>query len=464
VIRNQSTTRSSNFSSQTTYENVHFMASGPADSKEDDLEKTIKLIMEHVEKEAKKEEMKRMQQAAHESKAEKQRVVNLPSLIKADNEIMLRSKKAANDVLGIKNDEENEHLEELVSVTNDSKNLLDRVMSTATNLFPFFVLSFAIIGLKKPNTLLWVNRGQLIPLMLSAVMMAMGMTLKTEDFTRVLSIKASNEQETTITAIPVGIICQYVIMPLTAFLIGSATLLPQNPAAFLGLVLVGCSPGGTASNLVSLIAKADVALSVILTSFSTIMASVLTPVLAKTLVGSAVSISGWVLCKATAQVVLVPVALGMIIREKLPKIADFVGRFASFAGVLLVSLLCGGVVAQNAGMAVAGSSNILSTIVFSVLGLHGVGFALGYLASKKLFGLSEKVSRTICIETGMQNSALAVVLARSVIGNDPALASIVSLACLPGAFSATVHSCLGSALAVFWRWQDRQCNISKATE
>ena len=288
----------------------------------------------------------------------------------------------------------------------------------------------------------------------------MGMTLKTEDFTRVLS----QNNETSIRAIPAGIACQYIIMPLAAFLIGSAVLLPQNPAAFLGLVLVGCSPGGTASNLVSLIAKADVALSVILTSLSTVMASVLTPLLVKVLVGSAVSISGWALSKATAQVVLAPVILGMVVREKLPKVADVVGVYASFAGVLLVSLLCGGVVAQNAAIAIHSSPNVLKTIILSVLGLHGMGFAAGYLASKKFFGLSEKVSRTICIETGMQNSALAVVLARSVIGNDPALASIVSLACLPGAISATVHSCLGSTLAVFWRWLDRRYGSSSPTE
>jgi len=287
----------------------------------------------------------------------------------------------------------------------------------------------------------------------------MGMTLQTDDFARVLKSKdsdSSDDDETSIAAIPVGILCQYLIMPLTAFLIGSATLLPSHPAAFLGLVLVGCSPGGTASNLVALIAKADVALSVILTSVSTIMASILTPLLVKTLVGSAVSISGWTLCKATAQVVLLPVALGMLVREKIPKFADFVGRYASFAGVLLVSLLCGGVVAQNAAMAIENSSNILGKIIVSVLGLHTVGFGVGYLASKKLFGMPERVARTISIETGMQNSALAVVLARSVMGSDPSAAAMVSLACLPGAFSATVHSCLGSALAVFWRWLDNR--------
>ena len=289
-------------------------------------------------------------------------------------------------------------------------------------------------------------------------MMAMGMTLRTQDFARILrkSNKSNDSDETSIAAIPAGISCQYIIMPLAAFLIGSVTLLPQYPAAFFGLVLVGCSPGGTASNLVALIAKADVALSVILTSVSTILASILTPLLVKTLVGSAVSISGWTLCKATAQVVLLPVVLGMLVREKLPKLAQVVSRYASFAGVVLVSLLCGGVVAQNASMAVGNSSKLLWQIVASVLGLHTIGFSVGYLASKKVFGLPERVARTISIETGMQNSALAVVLARSVLGADPATASLVGMACLPGALSATAHSCLGSGLAVFWRWTDRR--------
>ncbi len=155
--------------------------------------------------------------------------------------------------------------------------------------------------------------------------------------------------------------------------------------------------------------------------------------------------------------VLLPVLLGMIIREKIPKLANFVGRYASFAGVILVSLLCGGVVAQNAALAAstAGVDGIMMKIVASVLGLHTIGFGVGYLASKKIFKLPEQVARTISIETGMQNSALAVVLARSVVaGTGADAASLVSLACLPGALSATAHSCLGSALAVVWRFKD----------
>lgn len=343
-----------------------------------------------------------------------------------------------------------------------SKNsTIDQVLSTLTTGFPFFVLSSAILGMLKPKTLTWVNNGEIIPLMLAAVMTAMGMTLRREDFTRIFSLSKDpkNPQSSDLSAIPAGLMCQYLIMPFAAFTIGSVLLLPQHPSAFLGLLLVGCSPGGTASNLVALIAKADVALSVVLTTLSTILASVLTPLLVKTLVGSNISVSGWLLCKATARVVLLPVALGMIVRDRLPKLADTVSRYAPFTGVLLVSLLCGGVVAQNSALALSGGcgSGILLKIVLGVFALHSLGFGVGYLASKHLFGLKENVSRTISIETGMQNSALAVVLARSVVGAD-STSAFLATACLPGAFSATVHSCLGSALAVYWRWRDGNSN------
>lgn len=241
-------------------------------------------------------------------------------------------------------------------------------------------------------------------------------------------------------------------------------LLPSHAATFLGLILVGCSPGGTASNLVSLIAKADVALSVILTSASTLLASVLTPLLVKVLIGSTIAISGRMLCKATAQVILGPILLGMTIRKVLPKLADLSSKYAPFAGVLLVSLLCGGVVAQNAAIFLSGGADtaIIRKIILSVLGLHTIGFGFGYFMPRKVFGLSERTSRTISIETGMQNSALAVVLAKSVVSamEEPTNA-IMSLAMLPGAMSATAHSCLGSALAVYWRFVDASSSSTK---
>lgn len=193
------------------------------------------------------------------------------------------------------------------------------------------------------------------------------------------------------------------------------------------------------------------ALSVLLTACSTILASAVTPLLTKFIVGSTISISGKSLCIATAKVVLAPVIIGILVNEKMPRLSRWVSRFTPFASVLLVSLICGGVVANNsammlgAGAAAAGAMSLPGLVLLSVFLTHSLGFAAGYSVPSML-GYSEKTSRTISIETGMQNSALAVVLAKSV-GADP-------LSYLPGAFSATVHSCLGSALAAYWRLLD----------
>jgi BASS family bile acid:Na+ symporter len=266
-------------------------------------------------------------------------------------------------------------------------------------------------------------------------------------------------------------------MPFAAWAIGRTFLLPQalataatsaaggdqvRSALFLGLCLVGCSPGGTASNLVTLIANADVALSVILTACSTMLAVVATPVLVKFLVGSNIAISGLALVIATAKVVLLPVLAGMILNDRAPVLAKRMSRFTPFASVLLVAVICGGVVAQNAPLllqstateSAASASVGLPVIVGSVLLLHTLGFAAGYVIPKFGFGRSETSARTISIEVGMQNSALAVVLARS-IGAHP-------LASLPGALSATVHSCLGSMLAAYWRRQESKSSVLKA--
>lgn len=344
---------------------------------------------------------------------------------------------------------------EATTSTASSGNKLDEILSRLTSLFPLFVLSSAVLGLLRPSSLAWVNRGQLISLMLSAVMMGTGMTLSKKDFENVL---VDNP-----VSVPAGVLCQFGIMPLTAFAVGRAALLRSDPsvgpALFLGLVLVGCSPGGTASNLVSLIAGADVALSVLLTACSTLLASAVTPVLAKLLAGSAVRVSGKALCVATSRVVLLPVALGMALNANAPKLSAATSRFAPFASVLLVSLICGGVVAENAPSLMTSSAAslgggggtgalLLPRIALSVLALHAVGFAAGYAVPKFGLRFPERTSRTMSIETGMQNSALAVVLARS-IGAHPS-------ASLPGALSATVHSCLGSVLAARWRYADRK--------
>ena len=334
-------------------------------------------------------------------------------------------------------------------------NKLDSVLSQLTSAFPIFVLLSAIAGFLAPSTLQWVNNGNLISFMLASVMLGTGMTLEKKDFTEVLVDNFAS--------VPSGVLCQFIIMPASAYGVGRTLLLKKDPilgpVLFLGLALVGCSPGGTASNLVSLIAKADVALSVLLTSCSTILASVVTPLLVKLLVGSTVEVSGMTLCSATARVVLVPVILGMVLNAKAPGFSRTLSRFTPFASVLLVALICGGVVSKNASellcSSAASSPSLLPWIIGSVLSLHVIGFLVGYLVPRFGLGYSEKTARTISIETGMQNSALAVVLAQS-IGANP-------LAALPGALSATAHSCLGSILAAYWRFTDSRRSVDDST-
>ena len=248
---------------------------------------------------------------------------------------------------------------------------------------------------------------------------------------------------------------------------------PSNKHTF-RQALVGCCPGGTASNLVTLIAGADVALSVILTTCSTLLASAVTPLLTKLIVGNAIPVCGMTLCVACAKVVLMPVTLGVMLNEYLPQVCKSVSRWTPFASVLLVSLICGGVVSNNSGMMSMGLNNAAATaattsaslllsggggmllsslparILLSVILTHTLGFMAGYFVPKRIFGYSERTARTISIETGMQNSALAIVLAKS-MGADP-------VSYLPGALSATAHSCLGSGLATFWRMIDNKKN------
>jgi BASS family bile acid:Na+ symporter len=154
------------------------------------------------------------------------------------------------------------------------------------------------------------------------VMLGTGMTLERSDFTTIISSRSRRS------SIPVGVLCQFLLMPLSACVVGRSLLLPYRDATgerlgrhlFLGLALVGCSPGGTASNLVTLIAGADVALSVLLTACSTVLASAVTPLLTKLIVGNAVPVSGMALCAACAKVVLAPVALGVMLNEYVPRL------------------------------------------------------------------------------------------------------------------------------------------------
>jgi BASS family bile acid:Na+ symporter len=301
-----------------------------------------------------------------------------------------------------------------------------RWLDAATNVFPIWTILASLVGIMRPETFLWFT--PYITPALAATMLAMGMTLTVGDFKNVMKTPST---------ILLGFIAQFSIMPFTAYSI--AKLFKLGPELSAGLILVGCAPGGTASNIVTMIAKADVPLSVLMTMCSTVAAIFLTPFLTTKLVGNLATINAMDLVLSTVNVVFLPVLLGVGINTAVPSVARKVSRVTPPIGVTLVALICGCIQALN-------HANYTSMLPFRLVGavstLHLFGFGLGYLLAKST-GVDEAKARTISIETGMQNSALAVVLAKHF--PNPLLSG------LPGAFSATIHSTIGSILAAFWR-------------
>ncbi|HEX8873500.1 MAG TPA: bile acid:sodium symporter family protein [Nitrosospira sp.] len=299
-------------------------------------------------------------------------------------------------------------------------------------LFPLWMILSGAAALSWPETLMPMNQGSLVVLLLAFIMLCMGLTLTFEDFRRIANMPR---------AVAIGFAAQYSIMPLLGWSVAQALELPPHFA--IGLILVGCCPGGTASNLVTYIAGADVALSVVMTVCSTLAAVVLTPLLTQFYAGAMVPVDAWLLFEQTLKVVIIPVVLGVLLNRWAPRLVASVMPVAPLLSVIGICLIC-------AVMFAAHSSAILThglELVIAVALLHGGGFLLGYYFAR-VFGYQHQSARTISIEVGMQNSGLAIVLAKQAF-------PLLPLAPVVGAVSAVMHSLLGSVLAVLWRIRPR---------
>ena len=302
-----------------------------------------------------------------------------------------------------------------------------RLLLEAANWFPAWVLGAALLALWHPPLFAWFS-GPWIVWGLAVVMLGMGLTLSVEDFAAVLRMPR---------AVALGFAAQYTIMPLLGW--GVAKLLALPPAFAVGLILVACCPGGTASNVVTYLARANVALSVVMTMCSTLAAVVMTPLLTQWLAGAYVPVDAAGIFLTTAQVVLAPVLIGLLLHHKAPRFTAFVLPAGPLLSVVVISLIVGAIMAQNAE-AIFTYGAVLLLAVFL---LHGGGFGLGY-AVAKLTRCEEAVARTISIEVGMQNSGLGAVLAKTRFAAEP-------LTAVPSALSSVCHSLLGSLLAGWWR-------------
>uniref|UniRef100_A0A1D2A3A2 Uncharacterized protein n=1 Tax=Auxenochlorella protothecoides TaxID=3075 RepID=A0A1D2A3A2_AUXPR len=299
-----------------------------------------------------------------------------------------------------------------------------------TNAFPVFVVGAAVLGLMRPASFDWF-RAEYVTAGLAATMLGMGLTLTFEELRQVLSRPRQ---------IAVGFVLQYTIMPGSAYLISRLVSLPLDHV--IGLCLVGSCPGGTASNVVTFLAGADVTLSVAMTAASTLGAVVMTPTMTGLTLGTLVPVDGPALLLSTLQVVLGPVLLGTALNSCFPRAVAAVAPACALSAVAVIALICGRVIAANAAAVLAAGPRLL----LAVAALHGLGFALGYFLSR-LVGVPERAARTNSIEVGMQNSALGAVLATAHFSAHP-------LAAVPCAISACMHSVMGSLLAAYWRGRD----------
>ena len=289
------------------------------------------------------------------------------------------------------------------------------------------VLAAALLALIFPNVLQQI-RPTFINYLLGVVMFGMGLTLNLTDFKIVFS-----RPKDVIT----GCLAQFTIMPLLAWVL--ATVFRLDEALALGVVLVGCCPGGTASNVITYLAKGDLALSVGMTAVSTLLAPLLTPLLTWALAGKTVDVDVAGMLLSILWVVILPIVVGLTVKWIWPKFTEKATDYLPAVSSIAIALIVAIVIGANASKLMAGGLVIIVVVV-----LHNLcGLSLGYLIGRML-GLSEPKKRAISIEVGMQNSGLASSLATIHFAAYP-------LATIPGAIFSVWHNISGAMVAYLYR-------------
>jgi BASS family bile acid:Na+ symporter len=306
--------------------------------------------------------------------------------------------------------------------------------------FPLWISGASLIALFYPAAFSWFITGQIewngaevelhaggfVTPGLQIIMLAMGLTLQLEDFRAALEQKAWAL---------LGVVLQFTIMPALGFALGH--LFGLDDALRAGLILVCCCPGGTASNVIAFLARADVALSVAMTAISTLLAAFLTPTLSALLIGAEVRVDVTSLYLTTAEVVLLPVVSGVLLRRYAERFVRALLPVLPSVAVIAIVLIVAGIIAVQHELVLSSGLVVLATVTLT----HGLAFLLAYWIA--IFrGASRRAARTISIEVGMQNSGLGVVLARSCFA-DPLVA-------VTPAISAVIHCLYGSGAVALW--------------
>ena len=306
---------------------------------------------------------------------------------------------------------------------NKVNDMVKRICDLISSFMGVIILLSAVLALYFPSYFSFLSPSIINP-MLGVVMLGMGLTLNPSDFKTVFSRPKD---------VIAGCAAQFVVMPLLALLLTKAFSLPVEIA--LGVVLVGCCPGGTASNVITYLSKGDLSLSVAMTTVSTLLAPFLTPFLTWALIGETVDVDVVSMFLSIFFVVILPVALGLTIQRFLPRFTKVVSTYLPSFSVLVIALIVIIVVSLN-------SAKLLScgALVVLVVVLHNImGLAVGYAVAKSL-RMSGAKSKAVSIQVGMQNSGLASSLALTSFAQYP-------LAAVPGAVFSVWHNISGAIVA-----------------
>lgn len=301
---------------------------------------------------------------------------------------------------------------------------LSFINSAVTSLFTLWIIIFSVIAFYFPSPFTGLS-GLIVPV-LGVIMFGMGMTLRGEDFRRILKRPRD---------VGVGVAAQYGIMPAAGFVLARAFGL--DPVLASGVILVGSCPGGTASNVITYLARGDVALSVTITSATTLIAPLMIPAFMYLFAGKWIDVPALGLFVSAVKIVLLPVALGVAVRAVLKDKIEYLLPVLPGLSAVSIVFIVAVIVAANAGsIASVGAEVALIVVIHNAIGLSA-GYGLA-----RLSGMDVTSARAVSVEVGMQNSGLAVALANLHFG---------ALAALPGAVFSVWHNISGSAIAWWWR-------------
>lgn len=308
---------------------------------------------------------------------------------------------------------------------------LQTVSAVLAKWTPVFVAATAVYSYFVPDTFAWV-KGYSQTAVLGFIMLTMGLTLTQEDF-RILVSRPVD--------MLIGVAAQYALMPLIAWSVVNLLGMPRS--AGVGLILVGCCPGGVSSNIMSFLCKGDVAFSVGMTTVTTMLAPLATPLLVLWLAGENVDVDAAGMFVSILIVTILPVASGFAVNTALSGNERFAGIKKILPGVAVIGLACivGGVVSAHGHKIVK-----IGTVIFSAVLMHNtMGYVLGY-ATGVLFRFSGSKCRTVSIEVGMQNAGLATVLSVKHFPVMPEAAIVSAVSCVwhsvSGALLAGIFNCL----------------------